>query len=373
MNTFFLVAIPIYIVINIYIFIRGWQAMPPIFAYRFIFIILFLFVSSMYLNTMQWINTLPVGLLKVFYTIGATWLICMVYYLLLLLPTDIIALLNRWLHFLPDNITVHFRQIQFYGISAIIVVLLFYGYYKFSNPSVNTCEITINKKAGDRKELRIVGLSDLHLGLLVDKKLLSKYVDKINVLNPDMIMIAGDVIDNSIRPLNVERMEEELNRLNAPLGIYMCLGNHEYFSGIHNSLDFLKRTKINLLADSVAYVDNSFWIVGREDRIIGDRRRPLADLIAETNQVSPVFLLDHQPFHLDDAEKNGVDFQFSGHTHNGQIWPGNLIVKRMYEVGHGYKRKGNLHVYVSSGLGLWGPLLRIGTESEIVVFNIKFD
>ena len=297
----------------------------------------------------------------------------MVYFFLFFLITDIIALFNHWLHFLPENITVHFRQIQVYGASAIIAVMLIFGYYKFSHPSINTYDIKINKKAGERKELRVVGISDIHLGLSIDKKRLSQYVDQINVLNPDIIVIAGDLIDNSIRPLNSERMEEELNRLNAPLGIYMCLGNHEYISGIDSSLDFLKKTKITLLADSVAYIKNSFWVLGRNDRIAGNLRRPLADLLAKTNKDEPIFLLDHQPFHLEDAEKNGVDFQFSGHTHNGQLFPGNLIAKKIFELGHGYKRKGNLHVYVSSGLGLWGPLFRIGTESEIAVFNVKFD
>lgn len=329
-------------------------------------------IFSMFLISMGGLNTLPLGILKITYGIGTIWLACIMYFFLFFLFTDITGLFNHWIHFLPDNITAHFRQIQFYGASAIIIVLLFYGHHKFSNPSVNTCNITINKKAGDRKELKVVGISDIHLGLLIDKKKLSKYVDKINALAPDIILITGDVIDNSVRPLNAEHIEEELNRLNAPLGIYMCLGNHEHFSGIENSMNFLKKTKIHLLVDSVAYVDNSFWIVGRNDKFVGDSRRPLADLIAETNQTDPVFLLDHQPFHLNDAEKAGVDFQFSGHTHNGQLWPGNLIVKSIYELGHGYKQKGNFHVYVSSGLALWGPLFRIGTESEIVVFNIKF-
>jgi len=371
MKIFFVRALSLYLPINVYIFIRAWQAIPPIFAYRLVYTILFVVVVSLFSAAMIGRNKLPLRFLKIIYPIGTTWLAFMVYFFLFFLVTDIIGLLNYWIHFLPENITLHFRQIQVYGASVVIVIMLIAGYYKFTHPSVNIYDLKINKKAGERKELRVIGISDIHLGLSIDKKRFSKYVDKINILKPDIILIAGDVIDNSTRLLNAEHLEDEINRMQAQLGMYMCLGNHDYRGGPDRCLDFLKRTRINLLIDSVAHVDNSFWIIGRKDRSLGNRKS-LKNLVAETVQSEPVFLLDHQPFHLEDAEENGVDFQLSGHTHNGQLWPGNLIVSKIYEVGHGYKKKGNLHVYVSSGLALWGPLFRIGTKSEIAVFNIKF-
>jgi len=372
MKTFFVIIFSVYLLINVYVFVRGWQAIPPIFTYRLIYTILYVFIALLFFVAMAGRNTLPLGFLKIIYAIGTTWLACMMYFFLFFLITDIIGLLNHWIHFLPENITAHFRQIQVYGASAVIAVLLIAGYYKFTHPSIHTYDIQIHKKAGERKELRIVGLSDIHLGLSIDKERFSKYVAQVNALKPDIILIAGDVVDNSVRLLNTEHLEDEINRMQASLGIYMCLGNHEHISGVDNSLDFLKKTKINLLVDSVIRVDNSFWIIGRNDKSARSRKS-LESLVAGTVQSEPLFLLDHQPFHLANAEKAGVDFQFSGHTHNGQLWPFNYIVKKIYEVGHGYKQKGNLHVYVSSGLGLWGPLFRIGTESEIVVFNIKFD
>ena len=369
MKAFFLIVFFVLLAVNTYIFIRGWQAIPSILAYKLVYTIIFIPVSLLFLVAMLGRDVLPLGFLKVIFSIGTIWLACMIYFFLFFLLTDTVALINHWVHFLPENITTHFRQIQVFGVSLVIVIMLIIGNYKFRNPVVNTYDIEINKKAGDRKALRMIGISDIHLGLMIDKNRFSQYVDKINALNPDIILIAGDVVDNSIRPLIEWKMEEEINRLEAPLGIYMCLGNHEYISGIDACLDFFKRTKINVLIDSVAHVDNSFWLIGRNDRF--GTRRPLEDLVAKTTQSELIFLLDHQPYHLDDAEKNGVDFQFSGHTHNGQLWPGNYIVKKMYEVGHGYKQKGNLHVYVSSGLALWGPPFRIGTESEIAVFDVK--
>jgi len=371
MKTFFIVVFSVFLSVNTYIFIRAWQVIPSTLACKLIYTTVFILVSSLFLITMISRNILPLGLLKIMYAIGTTWVACMIYFFLFFLITDIIGLFNHWIHFLPESVITHFRQIQVYGASAVIFIMLIFGYYKFTHPSINTYDIKINKKAGERKELRIVGLSDIHLGLLIDKNRFSQYVDKVNALNPDVILIAGDMVDNSIRLLNAECMEDEINRMQAPLGIYMCLGNHEHISGIDDSLDFLKKTKVKLLVDDVVKVDGSFWIIGREDKSIKSRET-LENLVAKTDKSEPVFLLDHQPFHLEDAEKNGVDFQFSGHTHNGQFWPGNHIVKMIYELGHGYKQKDDLHVYVSSGLALWGPPFRIGTESEIAVFDITF-
>ncbi len=362
----------VYLLINTYIFIRGWQAVAllPLIC-KILFVLLFVIASSSFIVAMLCRETLPLIPLKVIYAIGTGWFFCMSYYLLFFILTDVVALLDHWLHFLPGNIASHFRQIQFVMVTLTVLVMMLWGYRQFSQPVVNTHHITINKKAGDRKNLRIVGISDVHLGLLVDKKRLAGYVEQVNALNPDLILIAGDIVDNSTRPLNEEKMYEELNRLQAPLGIYTCLGNHEHISGIENSLSFFSKTKINPLVDTAVHIEGDFWIVGRDDRS-NPKRKTLEELLVPVDKNQPVFLIDHQPYDLDETMKNGVDLQFSGHTHNGQIWPGNLIVRKMYEVGQGYKQKKNLHVYVSAGIAIWGPLFRIGTVSEIVVFDIAF-
>jgi len=124
------------------------------------------------------------------------------------------------------------------------------------------------------------------------------------------------------------------------------------------------------LRDSVCLVDSSFYLIGRDDRT-NTKRKSLKELVTGLNVNLPRILMDHQPYHLDEAEKNNIDFQISGHTHNGQFFPGNLFVKKIYELGYGYLKKGNSHFYVSSGLGIWGPQYRIGTESELVVIHLK--
>ncbi len=375
MKYFFVIVFLVHVLVNAYIFIRGWQAVPAIGLWKAVYVLLFLIGFSSFIIAMLGRNTIPLGFLKVLYAIGTSWLACMLYFTLFFIVTDLIHLFNHYFHFLPDKITGNsrlFHVIQAVSGCVVVLTLLVIGYLKFNHPAVEKYDIRIHKKAGDLKSLRIVAFSDIHLGITVDKKRLSKYVKLINDQKPDVVFIAGDVVDNNALPLNKERMYEELNEIKAPLGTYACLGNHEYLSGIENSLDFYHQTNIHLLIDSATLVNNSFWVIGRDDRSNLNRSH-LSKLTAQTDPSQPLFLLDHQPYHLEEAQTNGIDLQVSGHTHNGQLWPLNLIVEKIYEVGYGYKQKGKTTVYTSSGLALWGPPFRIGTQSEIVVFNIQFD
>jgi predicted MPP superfamily phosphohydrolase len=134
--------------------------------------------------------------------------------------------------------------------------------------------------------------------------------------------------------------------------------------------DFFQKAGIKLLRDSVALVDSTFYIVGRDDKT-NPNRKPVKELLAGIDHSKPIILLDHQPYNLQESVDNRIDLQFSGHTHEGQIWPFSLITKAIYENSHGFIKKGETNIYVSSGIGIWGGKFRIGTQSEFVVFNIK--
>ena len=178
-----------------------------------------------------------------------------------------------------------------------------------------------------------------------------------------------------ITTLNEERMTEEFHRLQAP--VYACLGNHEHFGGDANAIQFYKEAGINLLMDEVAVIDSSIVIIGRNDRM-NRHRKCLDSLMATANVQCSIFngqcytiLLDHQPYDLDLTEKAGIDFQLSGHTHRGQVWPISWITDAIYECSWGPYQRGDTQYYVSSGLGLWGGKFRIGTQSEYIVANIR--
>ena len=154
------------------------------------------------------------------------------------------------------------------------------------------------------------------------------------------------------------------------MGIYMVPGNHEYISGIEDVADYLaNRTRIRLLRDEMVELPCGLQIVGRDDRS-NENRHSLDSLLARTDPLKPVLVLDHQPYELAQTDAAGVDIQISGHTHNGQLWPLNHLVDMMYEQGHGYRKWSHAHIYVSSGLSLWGPPFRIGTESDFAVLKI---
>jgi predicted MPP superfamily phosphohydrolase len=193
----------------------------------------------------------------------------------------------------------------------------------------------------------------------------------INAEQPDLILIAGDIIDGSMRPLKEERMYEEFRRLKAP--IYACIGNHEFYSGEPGAKQFYRDAGIHLLQDSIAVVGD-LCIIGRDDRT-NIHRKSLGKIMAEnsslTSHSSFLILLDHQPYHLEQAERQHIDFQFSGHTHHGQVWPISWITESIYECAFGAYKKGHTDYYISSGLGIWGGKFRIGTRSEYVVVTIK--
>ena len=193
-------------------------------------------------------------------------------------------------------------------------------------------------------------------------------MERINAEKPDLVLIAGDIVDGDVRPVVEDRLAEVLNRIEAP--VYASLGNHEYFGGEAHRRQFLSQTKIQLLCDSVATFDDAVYLIGRDDET-NTGRKSLQQLTAGLDRSKPILVLDHQPHHLEQAELAGVDFQLSGHTHRGQVFPLNLLVDRMYERSHGYHRRGKTQYYVSSGIGIWGGKYRIGTQSEYVVIHLS--
>jgi predicted MPP superfamily phosphohydrolase len=192
-------------------------------------------------------------------------------------------------------------------------------------------------------------------------------------LQPDLILFVGDILDSRIEPVEQQRMDKELRRLDAPLGIYSCTGNHEYRYEGERKIGWLNDAGITMLRDSAVLVDSSFYVVGREDLVIPDRQS-LVGLLdrQEVDRSLPLIVLNHTPNNLDEEVDAGADIALYGHTHQGQAFPGNLATRMAFEVAYGYLKKGNTHIYVTSGLGLAGPQFRIGTVSEVVVLHVKF-
>ena len=313
------------------------------------------------LSVLPALDRVPFSLATAFYEIGTSWIFIFLYLLLAFAVLD----LGRLLHIVPSSVLVN-NVVSTVLLTVVMLAVFVYGNINYNSKHRESFSVE-TAKAVDGK--RIVLVSDLHLGYNNHRKEFSRWVDMINAENPDLVLVAGDIIDRSIEPLDEERVAEEFHRIKAP--VVACLGNHEYLAGIEAACRFYDEAGIILLRDSAVSFGN-ITIVGRDDKS-NARRLSLAQIMQKNNvnaDSSFVILLDHQPFNLEQAEEARVDFQFSGHTHYGQVWPISWITDAIYEKAYGAHRRGKTFYYVSSGLGIWGGKYRIGTRSEYVVATL---
>lgn len=371
----------IYISISYYISLRIWQSLKNFIPKlsKIIFFIPFTFIVAAYIIGRAGNAYLPPFTTKALSIIGSYWMAFFVYFLIIFPIIDIIRFIEKKAHFLPIKLKENKMLSNLEKLSGIILVtvIIVFGVINARIPRITHYDINISKSAGDLKKLHAVMVSDIHLGTIIDNYRLNKLVETVNSLHPDVILLAGDMIDENIAPFVDQKMSDTFLKLSPKLGTYAVLGNHEYFGrDINDVISELERSGVKLLRDETIKVNNSFYIVGRDDisskNFNGAYRKNLSELLAQTDNSLPIIALDHQPKNLDEAEKAGVDLQLSGHTHAGQIFPGRFITKQIFEVDWGYLRKGNFQEIVSSGFGTWGPPVRTGTISEIVDIDIYF-
>jgi len=313
----------------------------------------------------------PLGrLLKV---VGSYYIFFMEAGLLLFAAEDLIGLIIRWSGIAAEDYSLYASSI-----ALVILLLLFViGSRNAWSPIIRKYDLEVNKAAqGTQREWVVAVASDIHLGNVVGRKHLGRLVERMNAMNPDLILLPGDVIDDSIEPFLRNKMSELLGRLQAKHGIYAVLGNHEYYGGhIEQYLEEMNSIGIKVLRDEMVEVAGALHVVGRKDKTAEtadpDNRLSANDLLKTLDLSKPVILMDHQPTKFAQAAEAGADIMLSGHTHRGQFAPNHLFTRRLFELDWGYMKKGAMHVIVSSGFGTWGPAIRIGSRSEIIQLHIK--
>lgn len=366
----------VHLIFNSYVFWRGWKILPRNKVYRYPFAGLFLFELLIYLIGFIGGENLYPEPLRTIMVMAFSWCIFIFYMLVFLFMFDAAWLLWRKV-IKRTKVTLgkglKLRRGYYFGSVIFIIFFMGWGYYNYRTPVIVEKDIVIHKTAGDMKGLRIVVASDLHIGIVSDKEVLQRYIDMIMAQKADVIFLPGDIIDFDLAPLVNERMADDLNKLNAPYGVYACTGNHEYYADGGDKIGWLReKTNIVLLQDTVVKVADSFYVAGREDPRSPNPPLALARILKGTDKDLPVFVLNHRPDDLNEEVENGADAAFYGHTHDGQIFPVNYALKLWFELSYGYKHKKETHLFVSSGLGVGGPEYRIGTLSEIVVVNVSF-
>ena len=373
----FSIVFSIFFLLSYYIYSRGIQAFPSGTSGRTWYKAIFIFLSLAYpaarFLERLWISPLS----DVLTWIGSFWLAAFFYFLLIVLVIDLVRLANYIIPFLPEYVsTFAFKRQFFIVVSSAVGLLILVGFINSISPRIKKLDLVIDKPVEGMKELTIAFASDIHLGTLIGPRRTNQIVGKLNSLNADLILLGGDIVDEDLGPVIRNNLGDSLKKLHAPLGVIGITGNHEYIGGAEAAVKYLSEHGIVMIRDSFLLVDNRFYILGREDRdrprFSGNSRKEISELMKGVDTSKPIIMLDHQPFELDEKEKLGIDLTISGHTHHGQLWPLNYITKAIYEVSWGYKQKGNTHVYVSSGVGGWGPPVRIGNRPEVVYVRIKF-
>lgn len=231
-------------------------------------------------------------------------------------------------------------------------------------------ELSLNKKPDGSTGINILLISDAHIGNTIRKKQLDNILEMANKIPHDIVVLAGDMVDEGSSAELMDYSAKTFGGFNAPLGVYYVIGNHEgYMPGINEYLNNLTQQGVRVLRDEAVLLKNALYIIGRDEA--SKPRKTPEELLQDLDLSLPVLMLDHQPLELAQNSEKGVSLHLSGHTHAGQIFPGNLLVAKLNEMGYGHKQIGKMHAIVSSGIGVWGFSMRIGSQSEIVLVKVR--
>ena len=390
---------PIYILLNIYVLRWGYLWIGNchhLFQSRIFRIILTVIYTLIALTPLTgFLIRKPAFLHRILKITSNYFLGIFMYILMVLFSIDVVRLILKY--------AVHASWIQsrivFAAVGAccicIVIIISFSGIYHAKHIKVTPYKITVDKSAPDMDSLKIVLLADTHFGYNSGAVHAQEIVDKINEQQPDLVCIAGDIFDNEYDAVREpEKISEILRTIRSKYGVYACWGNHDLnepilagFTFKHKKEDskqlkdprmkrFLQNSNIQLLEDEAVLIDNSFYVVGRKDASliekIEEKRKTPAQLTQKLDKDKTIIVIDHQPKGLQDIADAGVDLDLCGHTHDGQTFPGNFTVKFLWENPCGYLQKGSMHNIVTSGSGVWGPAMRVGTNSEICTINVTF-
>lgn len=321
------------------------------------------------------------------------WIGIMLYSLLYVVLFDLLRLIAK--HTKLKN-TLLFSRGSVISIGSVVVacavVTCLYGIFNARNIKVNEYSVTVNKSCGSDKHLKAVLVADLHMGYAIGVDHITNMVEKINQQDADIVIIAGDIFDNSYDGMDdPEGIKAQLKSIKSKYGVYAVYGNHDIDEKIlmgftfdwggkqlHNEkmTNFMKECNIKLINDESVLINDEFYLVGRRDTdkpgTEDGTRAEISELTKDLDKTKPIFVLSHEPDELQKTADAGADIDFSGHTHDGQLFPGNLTIGLFWENPCGMIKKDNMYSIVTSGVGVYGTFMRVGTDAEICSVDIDF-
>lgn len=325
--------------------------------------------------------------------ISTYWIGIMLYSLLYVVLFDLLRLIAK--HTKLKN-TLLFSRGSVISIGSVVVACAvatcLYGIFNARNIKVNEYSVTVNKSCGSDKHLKAVLVADMHMGYAIGVDHITNMVEKINQQDADIVIIAGDIFDNSYDGMDdPEGIKAQLKSIKSKYGVYAVYGNHDIDEKIlmgftfdwggkqlHNEkmTNFMKECNIKLINDESVLINDEFYLVGRRDTdkpgTEDGTRTEISELTKDLDKTKPIFVLSHEPDELQKTADAGADIDFSGHTHDGQLFPGNLTIGLFWENPCGMIKKDNMYSIVTSGVGVYGTFMRVGTDAEICSVDIDF-
>ena len=325
--------------------------------------------------------------------ISTYWIGIMLYSLLYVVLFDLLRLIAK--HTKLKN-TLLFSRGSVISIGSVVVACAvatcLYGIFNARNIKVNEYSVTVNKSCGSDKHLKAVLVADLHMGYAIGVDHITNMVEKINQQNADIVIIAGDIFDNSYDGMDdPEGIKAQLKSIKSKYGVYAVYGNHDIDEKIlmgftfdwggkqlhsEKMTNFMKECNIKLINDESVLINDEFYLLGRRDTdkpgTEDGTRAEISELTKDLDKTKPIFVLSHEPDELQKTADAGADIDFSGHTHDGQLFPGNLTIGLFWENPCGMIKKDNMYSIVTSGVGVYGTFMRVGTDAEICSVDIDF-
>lgn len=350
--------------INFLLSFAAWQyysyAFPLLRSNALIAFYLVLTVNTVVCYTFP--SALPSFISRISAWTSGYWIAYLYYSLMLMLVHGISYGVFRVL-----KISLPYEKFVSYGLVMLVLFIVWGSWHAF-NPVIRT-ETILTSKFSEGSSYKIILLSDLHLGRELGYKYSEGLVKLVNQQEPDLVLIAGDIVDEKIEYVEDENSLMPLKRINAPLGVVGIFGNHDYFDKPNKLKVLLEENKVKILTDETKWINEKLKITGLRDYHIEPGTQALEKLSVD-NQKYYSILLDHQPRRIDEAAQAGYDLYLAGHTHTGQLFPNRLITRKMYKLDYGLKKIDDFTAVVSNGYGFWGPAVRTEVRPEIVVINI---
>lgn len=389
---------PIYLLLNLYILRWAYLWMGTCHSilrtlgFRLIFAVIYVLLSTSLLTGFLIKN--PKSLHRMLKITGNYFLGIFLYTLIIILLADFGRILLKYVFHAS---WIHSRTAFTVAgaICALLILLLSAcGIFHAKYIKTTSYDVIINKTIPERTSMKVVLLADTHFGYNAGVLHARELVRKINKQKPDLVCIAGDIFDNEYDAVrDPEKLEKTLRGIKSTYGVYACWGNHDLneeilagFTFKHKDGDlsdikdphmkkFLEDSNIHILEDESVLINDQFYVIGRKDASLTEKihetRKAPAQLTEKLDRDKPIIMIDHQPKELQELADAGVDLDLCGHTHDGQTFPGNFTIKLMWENPCGLLSKDNMTNITTSGAGVWGPAMRIGTDSEICSINIQ--